>query len=86
MKCQLGCGGFGQSLTCPPYSPTPEFTRRMLVYYKHALLIHGDAYTNIHKLIPKLERRYSWTDTIRLLEWEPGHAALRKMRQILPPP
>lgn len=56
MKCQFGCDGFGQSLTCPPYSPTPELTRRMLTFYKHALLVHGDEYTNIHTLIPKLER------------------------------
>jgi predicted metal-binding protein len=56
MKCQFGCSGFGESLTCPPYSPTPEFIRRMLTYYKQALLVHGDAYTNIHAIIPKLER------------------------------
>lgn len=56
IKCQFGCNGFGQSLTCPPYSPTPDLTRRILSYYKHALLVQGDAYTNIHALIPKLEK------------------------------
>ena len=56
MKCQFGCDGFGQSLTCPPYSPTPDLTRRMLTYYKHALLVHGNEYTNIHAIIPKLEQ------------------------------
>ena len=56
MKCQFGCNGFGQSLTCPPYSPTPDLTRRMLTYYKHALLVHGNEYTNIHAIIPKLEQ------------------------------
>lgn len=56
MKCQFGCDGFGQSLTCPPYSPAPDMTRRMLAYYRHALLVHGDAYTDIHALIPRLER------------------------------
>jgi len=56
MKCQFGCDGFGQSLTCPPYSPAPELTRRMLTYYKHALLVHGDEYSDIHSLIPILER------------------------------
>ncbi|MDD5771728.1 MAG: DUF2284 domain-containing protein, partial [Candidatus Omnitrophica bacterium] len=56
MKCQFGCDGFGQSLTCPPYSPEPEFTRRMLGYYKKALLVHGDAYSDIHSMIPELER------------------------------
>ena len=56
MKCQFGCNGFAQSLTCPPYSPTPDVTRRMLTYYKHALLVRGDEYTNIHAIIPQLEQ------------------------------
>ena len=56
MKCQFGCDGFGQSLTCPPYSPTLELTRRILTFYKHALLVHGNEYTDIHGIIPILER------------------------------
>lgn len=39
MKCQFGCGGYGMCLTCPPHSPTPERTRRMLDQYKTAYLI-----------------------------------------------
>ncbi len=56
MKCQFGCDGYGQSLTCPPYSPTPEETRRAVSCYKYALLVRGDEYTGIHGLIPDLER------------------------------
>lgn len=56
MKCQFGCDGYGQSLTCPPYSPAPDFTRRMLSFYKNALLVHGGAYANIHEIIPVLEQ------------------------------
>ncbi len=56
MKCQYGCGGFGDRLTCPPYSPTPEETRRVLGCYKAALLVHGNAYEDIHSMIPTLER------------------------------
>ena len=56
MKCQFGCDGYGQSLTCPPYSPTAEVTQRVLASYKKALLVHGDEYTDIHALIPALER------------------------------
>lgn len=56
LRCQFGCGGYGQSLTCPPYSPKPEETRRALSFYKKAILVHGNAYTDIHGLIPKLER------------------------------
>ena len=56
MKCQFGCDGFGQSLTCPPYSPAPETTRKIIACYKRALLVRGNAYTEIHALIPALEQ------------------------------
>jgi predicted metal-binding protein len=39
LKCQYGCGGYGQCLTCPPYSPPPEFTRKLLADYKTGLLL-----------------------------------------------
>lgn len=42
MKCQYGCGGYGMCLTCPPFSPTPEYTRKMLEYYSHALIMVFD--------------------------------------------
>ena len=56
LKCQFGCDGYGQTLTCPPYSPTPERARRMLAEYKYGLLIHGDAHTHIRKIIAILEK------------------------------
>lgn len=56
LKCQFGCSGFGQSLTCPPYSPAPEVTRRVLACYKKAILVHGKHYKDIHSMIPILER------------------------------
>ena len=40
-KCQFGCGGFGSSLVCPPHSPTPGETRRMLDGYKRAVLFES---------------------------------------------
>jgi predicted metal-binding protein len=39
LKCQYGCGGYGQRLTCPPYSPTPEETRRILKEYEWAIFM-----------------------------------------------
>ncbi len=56
-KCQFGCSGYGQRLTCPPHSPTPEETKRMLSHYKHALLVHGDENTPVNRIVVKLERR-----------------------------
>jgi predicted metal-binding protein len=37
-KCQFGCDGFGSSLVCPPHSPTPDQTRKMLDSYRRAIL------------------------------------------------
>jgi len=38
LKCQFGCGGYGSSLMCPPYSPTPEEMRQILRSYQKAIL------------------------------------------------
>jgi predicted metal-binding protein len=37
LKCQFGCNAYGTRYTCPPYSPTPEYTKQMLKEYKSAL-------------------------------------------------
>lgn len=39
LKCQYGCGGYGETLTCPPYSPTPAYTQKMLQDYQISLLL-----------------------------------------------
>jgi predicted metal-binding protein len=39
LKCQFGCPGYGKRRTCPPYSPTPEYTGNMLREYSAALLM-----------------------------------------------
>jgi predicted metal-binding protein len=55
-KCRFGCSGYGRRLKCPPNSPTPEETRRMLSDYDHALLIHVDEDIEVNTLVFKLER------------------------------
>lgn len=40
MKCQFGCPWFGLSLSCPPYTPTPDLTRKVIDSYEKAILIH----------------------------------------------
>lgn len=40
MKCQFGCPGYGQSLCCPPHTPTPDVTRKVIDSYEKALLLH----------------------------------------------
>jgi len=40
LKCQFGCPGFGKSLCCPPHTPTPEVSRRLIDSYRVAILLH----------------------------------------------
>jgi predicted metal-binding protein len=40
LKCRFGCGGFGLRLCCPPHTPSPEETRKVLDSYGQALLLH----------------------------------------------
>ena len=56
LKCQFGCGGYGERLTCPPYSPTPETTRKLLDGFQHGILVHGNQWTDIKNIVAKLER------------------------------
>ena len=55
-KCQYGCGGYGACLTCPPYSPTPDETERIIDEFETAILLHGDEHVNITRLAADLER------------------------------
>ena len=40
LKCQYGCTGYGMSLCCPPHTPTPDRTRRVVDAYEKAILLH----------------------------------------------
>ena len=65
-KCQFGCGSYGERLTCPPFSMSPEKTRNLLADYKRALLIRLDGRGSdddeeklrrqLHNLVADLER------------------------------
>ncbi len=57
-KCQFGCSGFGESLTCPPYSPAPAETQKILDCYTTAILVHrsGEDAVNMSKLVLQLEK------------------------------
>ena len=62
-KCQYGCGGYALRFTCPPYTPTPDETKKMLEGYSQALLIEfsnlrsGEKQPNIQEIMYELERK-----------------------------
>jgi predicted metal-binding protein len=55
-KCQYGCGGYGKSLCCPPHSPTPDETKKIISDYHVALLAHFDGEANVSKTVATIER------------------------------
>jgi len=56
LRCQYGCGMYGRCLTCPPHSPTPEQTRRVLDEFSTALLIHSDGEADVCGIARTIER------------------------------
>ncbi len=58
LKCRFGCDGYGQTLVCPPFSPTPQQMREVLDSYRRAVLIHFTRGTRIKATIVELERDF----------------------------
>jgi predicted metal-binding protein len=44
LKCQYGCDLYAKKLTCPPFTPTVEETKRMLSEYHEILLLKFEQY------------------------------------------
>lgn len=55
-KCRYGCNGYGNTLTCPPYSPTPDQTRSLLKDYEYAVLLKYDYTLDHSRLLVELEK------------------------------
>ncbi|MCL1976965.1 MAG: DUF2284 domain-containing protein [Candidatus Bathyarchaeota archaeon] len=39
LKCRVGCNHYGETLACPPYTPTAEQFRKIVSEYSYALFI-----------------------------------------------
>ncbi len=66
MKCQYGCPGFGMRLCCPPRTPTPDMTRKVIDAYRKAILLHR----RIVKGEERRARRKAFSKAIVRLEIE----------------
>jgi len=53
LKCQFGCKNYGTRLTCPPYSPSPDDTRKVLDEYTKAYLIKYEGFLGFDEYPPK---------------------------------
>ena len=56
LRCEYGCSEYGRCLTCPPHSPTPEATRKVLDEYRSGILLHGKKTGLLRKIGRALER------------------------------
>jgi predicted metal-binding protein len=57
LRCQYGCSEYGKCLTCPPYSPNAETTRKILDEYQSAILLHGSQCESLRKIARDLEHQ-----------------------------
>jgi predicted metal-binding protein len=91
MKCQFGCPGFRKRLCCPPHTPTPVITRRVIDSYKKAILFHK----GLKNSEERLEQRKVFNETIVYLEkeifldgyykaWSMGSGACRLCKECNP--
>ena len=56
LKCQFGCGHYGTSLCCPPYTPTAEETQKAIDNFSFALLTRFPSISDVRRVIPEIER------------------------------
>ncbi len=64
-KCQYGCKAYGKHLSCPPYTPSVEETRRLIQCYEHALVARFEVTPN-YDVPPAHIHHYLW-DAIRAM-------------------
>ena len=51
-KCSWGCKGYGKHLSCPPYAPSPDETRRVIEEYRTGLLLRFEGVPGIKTMDP----------------------------------
>ena len=56
LKCQFGCDGYGQSLVCPPFTPSSEQMRKVLDTYSRGILIHFDSDADVKAIVAVIDR------------------------------
>jgi predicted metal-binding protein len=72
-KCQFGCDGWGSSRCCPPHTPPPEQTAKVIAGYRRALLIHcRGKKTRPTKIVAPLERELFLAGFYRALAFGAG--------------
>jgi predicted metal-binding protein len=84
MKCQFGCPGFGMSHCCPPHTPTPEITRKVIDSYQKAILLHrrlkkGERSKDFNAILVRLEKEIFLDDYYKA--WSMGSGPCRLCKE-----
>jgi len=77
-KCQYGCPGFNKSLCCPPNSPTPDETKKIVADYELGLLIHFGGDVRVTKTIVNIEREVFLKNYYKVISFGAGPCKLCK--------
>ncbi len=56
LHCQYGCPDYGRWLTCPPYSPSLEFSEQLLGEYRTGLWISAPDHAGVNVLLRGLRK------------------------------
>ena len=82
-KCQYGCGAYGKSLCCPPHTPTPDETRKILSDYQVGLLVHFTGKTRVTRAMATIEREIFLMDYYKVISFGAGPCRLCKECDLL---
>ena len=77
-KCQYGCAAYGKSLCCPPNTPTPDETKKILSDYSLGLLVHFGGKVSITKAMATIEREVFLMDYFKAISFGAGPCRLCK--------
>jgi len=61
LRVHTGCGSYGSSLVCPPYTPKPEETHRVLDEYSVSILFECER-GQVKRIAAKLEKEVFLSD------------------------
>jgi predicted metal-binding protein len=56
LKCKYGCSEYGRRWTCPPGSPTPEKTRKIVSQFERAILLKFEKHEGTQKAVSEIEK------------------------------
>jgi len=76
-KCQYGCIAYGKSLCCPPNTPTPDETKKIIDDFKIGLLVRfGGDMKIANKTIVQIEREIFLKNYYKVISFSAGFCYL----------